>query len=64
MNPDPLPHMGRAGHLPCECEGAGTCGACKVRAAMTHLEKVYLDDTQRARAVHELIHAIKEAALK
>lgn len=57
-----LPHLGRIGKLPCECNGAGTCHVCRVRAAFDHLEKVYLDDTERARAVHDLISAIKEAA--
>lgn len=62
MNPNPLPHLGRAGSLPCECNNTGVCRVCAVRRAMTHLETVYTDDTKRAQAVHDLVKAIKEAA--
>lgn len=61
---EPLPHLGRIGRLPCGCNGHGTCHPCKVRLALTHLEEAYPDDTKRARAVHELVRAIKEAAVQ
>jgi 20S proteasome alpha/beta subunit len=64
MNPDPIPHLGRLGQLPCACNGAGTCHPCRIREAMRVLEEVYLDDQKRAKAVHALIAAIKEAAEK
>lgn len=62
MKRDPLPHLGRAGTLPCKCGNTGVCAICRVHNAIQHLQKVYYDDTKRAAAVHEVIAAIKEAA--
>jgi hypothetical protein len=52
------------GKLPCKCNGADVCSVCKVRQAVSALEAVYHDDVKRAQAVHDLIFAMKQAAVK
>lgn len=57
--PKPTTPMGFRVTRKCECHA---CPVCRVYAAADALEKVWLDDTKRAQAVHEFIRSIKEAA--
>jgi hypothetical protein len=60
--PNLMPHLGRAGTLPCSCNHTGICPVCQIHKAVSNLEEAYFDDIKRAQAVHELVRALKEAA--
>lgn len=57
--PKPMKHLGFKVNRQCEC---GNCPVCRVYAAAEILEQVWQDDTKVAKAVHDFIKAVKEAA--
>jgi hypothetical protein len=57
--PKVMQHLGFRAARRCEC---GNCKVCAVYAAAELLEKCWHDDTKKAKAVHDFIKAIKEAA--